>query len=274
MIDREAVWLAHQRARFMRPDAYRYMRPDAARFLIPGTDPSTVYAALDRKYSPSQRRIPAGQTGGGRWTNDEGGGGGSSLSAGGDYSNDENGFDPTIADDSGLLAFNVDRPVVMIDTSNWIKDTSDDEADFVQVASDGTPITDIDGSPYYAPGGHHEMPRGVYKNWDLSPETRKVFDHSTTGTLPKERVPINEDSVPRGHYWGGSNGAHGQYNSAVRELSEQFMQENHITPQTMTPDQARQLLKEIRESDDFRIRDYNRMIRLLRRIFRFRGGRE
>jgi hypothetical protein len=33
-------------------------------------------------------------------------------------------------------------------------------------------------------------------------------------------------------------------------------------------------LKEIRESDDPRIRDYNRMVRILRRMFRFRGGRE
>jgi hypothetical protein len=31
---------AHQRARFMRPDAARYIRPDVARFLRPGTDPA------------------------------------------------------------------------------------------------------------------------------------------------------------------------------------------------------------------------------------------
>ncbi|MBC7579359.1 MAG: hypothetical protein H7312_18690 [Tardiphaga sp.] len=87
MIDRDAIWHAHQRARFMRPDAARFMRPDAARyirpdvarFLTPGTDPADVYLAL--KYSPAQRRIPAGRPGGGRWTDEQqgGGGGGGSL---------------------------------------------------------------------------------------------------------------------------------------------------------------------------------------------------
>ena len=65
------VFDAHQRARFMRPDAHRWIRPDAARFLVPGTDPASVYPALapaETKYSPNQPRVPAGQTGGGRWT--------------------------------------------------------------------------------------------------------------------------------------------------------------------------------------------------------------
>jgi hypothetical protein len=75
MIDRQAAWLAHQRKRWMRPDAYRWMRPDAVRFLKPGSDAANVFPALDRKYSPSQRRIPRGQPGGGRWTDDEGEGG-------------------------------------------------------------------------------------------------------------------------------------------------------------------------------------------------------
>jgi hypothetical protein len=55
MIDRDAIWHAHQRARFMQPDAARFMRPDAARyigpdvarFLTPGTDPADVYLALN-----------------------------------------------------------------------------------------------------------------------------------------------------------------------------------------------------------------------------------
>ncbi|MET0878991.1 MAG: hypothetical protein ABWY14_17765, partial [Tardiphaga sp.] len=75
MIDHHAVWLAHQQARFMRHDARRWIRPDAARFLKPGTNPADVYLAL--KYSPTQRRIPAGRPGGGRWTDgDEDGGSG------------------------------------------------------------------------------------------------------------------------------------------------------------------------------------------------------
>lgn len=70
MIDRDAIVLAHQRKRGMRPDAHRYIRPDVARFLLPGTAPASVFPALDIKYSPTQRRIPAGQTGGGRWVDE------------------------------------------------------------------------------------------------------------------------------------------------------------------------------------------------------------
>lgn len=78
MIDRDAIVLAHQRKRgmrpdamrFMRPDAQRYVRPDIARFLAPGADPASVFPAVDTKYSPTQRRIPAGQAGGGRWVDE------------------------------------------------------------------------------------------------------------------------------------------------------------------------------------------------------------
>lgn len=66
--------------------------------------------------------------------------------------------------------------------------------------------------------------------------------------------------------------AHREYNGAVRELSDRFMKEREIEPSRMTPEQASDLLKEIRESEDRRIRDYNRTMRMLRRIFR--GGRE
>lgn len=71
------AYAAHQRARFMRPDAQRWLRPDAARFLAPGTDPASVYPALapaETKYSPNQPRVPAGSgRESGRWT--DGGGG-------------------------------------------------------------------------------------------------------------------------------------------------------------------------------------------------------
>jgi hypothetical protein len=64
---------AAQRARWMRPDAYRWIRPDTARFLTPGTHPYGVYPALQRKFSPDQPRVPAGNPDGGQWT--DGGGG-------------------------------------------------------------------------------------------------------------------------------------------------------------------------------------------------------
>jgi hypothetical protein len=92
--------------------------------------------------------------------------------------------------------------------------------------------------------------------------------------LLKGRVSLDDEGVFKGHYWDGPKGRHREYNNAVRELSDQFMRDRDIAPETMTPDQARDLLKEIRESDDPRIRDYNRMVRMLRRVFRLRGGRE
>jgi hypothetical protein len=60
----------HQQARWLKPDAARWVRPDVARFLKPGTAPADVFPALQRKYSPSQPRVPAGNgIESGRWTN-------------------------------------------------------------------------------------------------------------------------------------------------------------------------------------------------------------
>jgi len=53
-------------------------------------------------------------------------------------------------------------------------------------------------------------------------------------------------------------GAHRSYCDAVEQLSDKFLRERKIVPETMTPDQARDLLQAIRESDDPRIRDFNR----------------
>jgi hypothetical protein len=68
----ESAFEAAQRARWMRPDACRWIRPDAARFLKPGMKLADVFPLLARKFRPDQPRIPAGQPGGGRWTDDWG----------------------------------------------------------------------------------------------------------------------------------------------------------------------------------------------------------
>jgi hypothetical protein len=146
-------------------------------------------------------------------------------------------------------------------------------SDRIRVAQFGGTVTDADGSPYYQPGGHHEMPQGIYKKWNLRPETRKVFEQATTGGVPQMLLRTTPDGVPQGHLWNGPGGAHAIYNEAVQELSDRFLERNNIKPETMTPDQALALLKEIRESQDPRIRDYNAAIRLLRRLFRLRAGR-
>lgn len=74
---REDAYARHQQHRWLRPDAHRWIRQDAMRFLKPDTDPASVFPALERKYSPNQPRVPAGNPDGGQWT--DGGGGGGAL---------------------------------------------------------------------------------------------------------------------------------------------------------------------------------------------------
>ncbi|MGN6311124.1 MAG: hypothetical protein ACTHNN_16415 [Xanthobacteraceae bacterium] len=76
MVNAINAYDAHQRARWMRPDAYRWLRPDATRFLVPGVDPASVFPALDRKFNPNQPRVPAGNHDGGQWTDGGGSAGG------------------------------------------------------------------------------------------------------------------------------------------------------------------------------------------------------
>jgi hypothetical protein len=146
-------------------------------------------------------------------------------------------------------------------------------ADRIRVAQLGGTVTDADGTPYYKPGGHHEMPKGVYEKWNLRPETEKVFREATTGTIPRMTARTTPDGVPVGNAWSGQGGAHGIYNEAIQELSDRFLEKNNIKPESMTPNQARTLLKEIRETEDPRIRNFNATMRLLRRLFPLRGGR-
>lgn len=238
-------------ARYMRRDLQNWMRPDAGRFLRPGTEQADVFPALDRKYSPTQRRVPAGNgRESGRWTDGRGQGGGIALPMG----NVDFGDVGDLGDSPNLL------------------DIAPSESPFdgFQLASDdGKPLLDIYGEPYYAPGGHHELPKSIFEKWDLPQETRNVFDQASIGALPRGRVDI--DGTLKGHFW---DSEHREYKDATAELSGRFLRENNIEPNRMTPDQARDLLKEIREAEDPRIRNYNRSMRMLRRIFRFRGGRE
>jgi hypothetical protein len=68
MTERDNAYLRHQQKSWLRPDGHRWVCPDAARFLKPGAEAAKAYPALDRKYSSSQRRVPAGRSDGGQWT--------------------------------------------------------------------------------------------------------------------------------------------------------------------------------------------------------------
>lgn len=76
MVSAMNAYDAHQRARWMRPDAYRWLRPDATRYLVPGSDPAKIFPAFDRKFNPNQPRVPAGSPDGGQWTDGGGRAGG------------------------------------------------------------------------------------------------------------------------------------------------------------------------------------------------------
>ena len=66
----DAAYLAHQRKRWMRPNAHLFIRPDWRRFVRRGDQKDHPFALYERKYRPDQLRDEIG-----RWA-DEGGGGG------------------------------------------------------------------------------------------------------------------------------------------------------------------------------------------------------
>jgi hypothetical protein len=142
----------------------------------------------------------------------------------------------------------------------------------IRVAQLGAAVTDAYGEPYYNPGGHHEVPKQVYEKWQLRPETLQAFKQATTGPVPDWSLRTTPDGAPSRHYWGGAENLHKSYNGAVQDLADRFLEKNGITPEQMSPEHARALLREVRESDDPRIRDYNRNIRTMRRLFRLRPG--
>jgi hypothetical protein len=107
----------------------------------------------EAKYSPDQPRIPKRNPGGGQWTRVGGGGQSPSPNIAQPMGNVDVG-DVTGSSDVGGL-FNIGSGDLGIDGVDLA-------ADFNQVGSDGKPVTDIDGNPYYAPKGHHEMPKGLY----------------------------------------------------------------------------------------------------------------
>ncbi len=78
---REAAWLAHQRRRWMLPDPSRWLQPDQRKWIRPEAAWQPSPGLHERKYSPDQPRVPAGNSEGGQWT-DAGGDGGRGIANG------------------------------------------------------------------------------------------------------------------------------------------------------------------------------------------------
>lgn len=303
-----ARYLRPDAGRYIRPDALRFIRPDVARVLAPGTAAADMFPGINHKFRADQRRIPAGQSGAGRWTDMLAslifGGPSSSETAEEDEGDEDSGEErgpSTGAEETFRNAYaevgeapsveeidaspasgsvwgesegpELETDITASEPGNAELADPTDPLPIVPVAQRSRSFTDKYGDPYYSPGGHHEMPQSTFRKWDLQPETRRVFDDATTGSLPTDTFRTGPNGLPQGHFWNGPDGAHGRYNQAVNELSEKFLSDRSIRPSEMTPDDAWQLLAEIRESKDPRIRDYNDSVRLLRKLRMLRTGR-
>jgi hypothetical protein len=131
-----------------------------------------------------------------------------------------------------------------------------------RVLSDATPDPIAPGMQFAA-DGHHYVPQGVYgkEKYNFRPETLKALDDAKTGPL---RNPTSNryDEL------------HRQYNKAVEETLDRYLERNRIRSDQMTPAQARSFAKEILSSNDPRIRNFNMRLwmRELQHILR-RGPR-
>lgn len=103
--------------------------------------------------------------------------------------------------------------------------------------------------------GHHFLPQTLWRKLPFSDQVKKVFEEAKTGSL---------------HFVHGWDEPHARYNEATKELLERFMQRHNIQPEQMTVDQARSVVKEIHESRDPRIRNFNMKIRLREYLYRVR----
>ncbi|MBX3500894.1 MAG: hypothetical protein KF889_15740 [Alphaproteobacteria bacterium] len=101
------------------------------------------------------------------------------------------------------------------------------------------------GSPNFRPfkpGGHHIIPKEVYKSLGLSDRALKVFERATTGPLK-----------PRSHTY---NTQHRVYNDVVAEVVNDWMKRKGIKADSMTEAEANELLDYIMTHEHPEIRAY------------------
>jgi hypothetical protein len=98
----------------------------------------------------------------------------------------------------------------------------------------------------FARGGHHFIPKKVYKSLGLPEAALKVFRGATSGTL------MSGDHQ--------NDRAHRKYSDAVAKEVDRWLKDNKVNPKKMTELQARQLLDHILRSKNPEIRSYLSMI--------------
>jgi HK97 family phage portal protein len=157
-----------------------------------------------------------------------------------------------------LAKFNPDQPRVPAGNSDGGQWTSGGDAGSAANADEGRVLSDANEDndwildAQYAGqeqkrGGHHYVPKAVIKSFDnLSPEAKKFLMDDVTGSLKGQR---HGNSIP-----------HMQYNEAVREHFDRFLEKNNLKPEEMTKNDAKRLSNEIKNSNQPSIRGFNMKI--------------
>ena len=109
--------------------------------------------------------------------------------------------------------------------------------------------------------GHHKVPRGVFsrEKYGFPDDVLDVFENATTGQL----------NDPSSNYF---DELHRDYNKAVEERLDDFLERNGIRGSEMTPDQARSFTKEVERSSDPRIRRFNMRLLMRESLYWYRRG--
>jgi hypothetical protein len=235
-------------------------------------------------YDPNQPRVPAGHRDGGQWTHYGDGRNGEVASTG------TEGAVPPASPFSKFDGWSIEELMrgerntqpLQDDRSDfgWLRGTTDGsdeerrtvEGRGVERTSDQRILSDAIPDNYWISwadyaAGHHWMAKEIYNRYNFSEATRKVFSDATSG--PLARQARSEMKTFRHVY----DNAHRDYSRAVEDLLLRYMNDKMISAQQVTPDQAREILRAIRQSDDLRIQRYLQMIKTLGRIFRLHGVR-
>jgi hypothetical protein len=238
-------WLAHQRKRWMRPDADRYWRHDRERFFKPGAleGKDRLNSRRAASYDDAQREQAFHDDLMVLWR---------------EHAALRRAFAEVKAE---LLArkagFDPSQPRVPagnFDGGQWTSEGTggSDHAD-------ATEFSAIRRAPGFTkPRGHHYVGREVFTGLPLSNEARQVFMNATTGRLRAKR-----------HGWSKE---HAQYNKAVGESLEEFLKGRNISVEQMTGDQAREFVDAVKRSTDPRIRNFNLRISRQELIYYLRYG--
>jgi len=235
--------VAHRRKLYMRHDAWRLARPGKPEAKMPGwADPSATQVRLKESREEEVRAAFDAQL--------------AELRAGHDRATE------LLAEIKYELAwrrlcrkygYNPDQPRDELGRWTDTGSAEDDEDDAGKTDDE----TEAPEQPILLaasrPKGHHYVNQSLYRNLPLPSDTRAVFDEATTGSL-----------APDGHGWSRD---HSEYNKAVSESFDKFMETRGIRPEAMTPDEARSFVQDVMKSDDPRIRDFNKRL-LLRSILR------